>query len=61
MSDPGCFFHGEEPVPDEYFRLCVECGHCFLTEDEFTAAAAESPIARPDPQLPFCPLCSHDF
>lgn len=61
MSDPGCYFHGVEPVPDEYFRLCLECGHCFVTEEEFTAAAEESPIARPDPELTFCPLCSHDF
>lgn len=29
MTDPGCWFHGKEPVPPNCFRLCLECGHAF--------------------------------
>lgn len=60
MTDPGCFFHGVEPVPDEYFRICLECGHCWPTEAHFAADAAwlgDKPLA----DLSFCPLCTHDF
>lgn len=30
-EDPGCFWHGEEPIPDGAFRVCCECGHCYVT------------------------------
>lgn len=33
MSDPGCWFHGVEPVPPDCFRLCVECGHAFTAAE----------------------------
>lgn len=60
MRDPGCFFHGDEPVPGEYFRFCFECGHYFLTDAEF-ADYAKASVGRPATDLTFCPLCSHDF
>jgi len=60
VADPGCYFHGEEPVPDEYFRFCFECGHYFLTEEEFVAAQSWMNTGV-TPDLEFCPLCTHDF
>lgn len=29
MTDPGCYFHGAEPVPVDCYRTCGECGHAF--------------------------------
>src|SRR5919108_1926463 len=28
-ADPGCWFHGPEPVGPEHARVCGECGHAF--------------------------------
>lgn len=36
MTDPGCYFHGREPVPPDCYRLCLECGHAFTREDLLT-------------------------
>lgn len=64
MTDPGCYFHGPEPIPDGAFLVCFECGHCWPTETDFIAdvhnLAAEI-NTEPRNDLPFCPLCSHDF
>lgn len=27
--DPGCWFHGVEPIRPEHARTCGECGHAF--------------------------------
>lgn len=37
MSDNFCGIHGEEPVPDKYYKICPECWHCFVTEQELIA------------------------
>ena len=29
MTDAGCYFHGDEPVPADCYRICGECGHAF--------------------------------
>lgn len=34
QDDPGCYFHGEEPIPEKYYRICIECGHCYVTAQE---------------------------
>lgn len=33
VTDPGCHFHGDEPVPADCYRLCVECGHAFTAAE----------------------------
>jgi hypothetical protein len=67
ITDPGCFFHGDEPVPSDWYRLCGECGHCFDTVDDLLLADNRNrieiglqPITDPTLVL-FCPLCTHDF
>lgn len=60
MSHP-CFWHGDESVPDEFYRMCLECGHHWPTEAHFAADAAHLGTKTPLADLSFCPLCSHDF
>lgn len=60
MSDPGCFFHGEEPVPQEFFRMCLECGHVWPEHDDFQADVYRLFGEHRD-DVSFCPLCTHDF
>lgn len=66
-GDPGCFWHGPEPIPEGAFRVCGECWHCFETEADLRAAVAtmhqecELPPPAPDAPLWVCPLCAHDF
>lgn len=68
-GDPGCFWHGPEPIPEGAFRVCGECWHCWPTADDFEADV-ETMFAEVgvygelsgDPiDLPYCPLCAHDF
>jgi hypothetical protein len=34
-----CYFHGVEPVPPGgYYIMCMECGHCYDTEDDLRRA-----------------------
>lgn len=64
MTDPGCYFHGPEPIPAGAFLTCFECGHCWPTETDFIAdvqACVAEHGLTPTTDLPFCPLCSHDF
>ena len=61
-----CWFHGHEPLPAVFHRLCLECGHCWVTPQELLDAHnRERPPdvpAETDPvQVCFCPLCVHDF
>lgn len=73
MSDPGCFFHGVEPITAEHTTICGECGHAFTTDEliaedlrvrlEIQCADGPSADLYPQPvdQIFVCPLCSHDF
>jgi hypothetical protein len=32
---PGeCFWHGVEPIPEDVFIVCGECGHAYPTADD---------------------------
>lgn len=56
-----CFFHGYEPMPEDNFRTCGECGH-YWTRDGLIAQDAKLSGERRDPERIFsCPLCVHDF
>lgn len=56
-----CYFHGEEPMPEDNYRTCGECGH-YWTRDALVAADAEHRGSREDPERIWsCPLCIHDF
>jgi hypothetical protein len=71
--DPGCFWHGEEPIPEGVYRVCLECGHAFATREEIMAEHRReyAEACRDSEPLPddvagryadtFCPLCIHDF
>ncbi|WP_158881907.1 hypothetical protein [Amycolatopsis anabasis] len=66
MNDE-CFFHGHEPLPENYYRVCGECGHVFATADELLRREREianevgfQPETDPD-RVYVCPLCAHDF
>jgi hypothetical protein len=67
-AELGCFWHGHEPIPDDAYVVCGECGHCWVTGDDLLADArllcAEIGLTLPpgDPdKITFCPLCSHDL
>lgn len=65
--DLGCFWHGFEPVPDNAYLVCGECGHCWVTADDLMEAvrlicAAIGATVPSGPALVYhCPLCAHDF
>lgn len=59
-SEDQCFFHGYEPIPEAYFKICLECCHCWVTEEEFLADVEKMPVTVVG-EVTFCPLCSHDF
>jgi hypothetical protein len=76
QEDPGCYFHGYEPIPEKYYILCLECGHCYHTAEEllntfndimyegwFNWEQGERPwIPATDVnRIHFCALCAHDF
>lgn len=53
----------ELPGPSD-FRACCECGHLWRTVEEFHDDVRREldPVGQPfDPDLPFCPLCTHDW
>lgn len=74
--DPGCFFHGEEPIPETYYRICIECGHCYVTANELLIEFNNSnyemwfkweqglypwvPETDVD-NIYYCAYCTHDF
>ena len=60
-----CYSHGRfEPPAEGDFKVCFECSHIWRTRDEFLAdvevGCREAGVPM-DPDLPFCPLCTHDF
>lgn len=72
-DDPGCFWHGAEPISPDVFRVCFECGHAFGTREEIIEqhrkAYAEARFGdgtltdaeAGDAADTFCPYCVHDF
>lgn len=59
-----------EPLPDEYYSVCGECGHVYVTAEELLEAENrllfEMQVTKPpvvtDPEHVYtCPLCGHDF
>ena len=69
-GDPGCWWHGPEPIPEGAYKVCGECWHCWPTAADFEADAQKmideiggmtSPWPGGLTTLTFCPLCSHDF
>ena len=76
QEDPGCYFHGEEPIPETYYLICIECGHCYHTAEDllknFNDTGYELWFAYEqglNPWVPetdvdritFCAYCTHDF
>ena len=69
MNDE-CAIHGHEPIPEKYFRICVECGHCFVTAEDLEIADLNirqeiEPdrvhVMLPATVIEICPMCTHDF
>lgn len=72
-EDPGCFWHGPEPIPADVYRVCFECGHAYRTRAEILDGHREAYRGAfpEDPPLPdghaetyadqFCPRCVHDW
>lgn len=61
-----CFIHGkpEPSMPGDY-RACFECCHVWCTEAEYRhdIVTLNNEMGWPltEDDLPFCPLCSHDW
>lgn len=34
MDTDHCWHHGYEPIPQAYYIVCTECGHCYRTAEE---------------------------
>lgn len=61
-----------EPVPPDYYRICIECFHVYATEQELIDAhnalalsmaegAHETPTVSRGVDVFSCPKCIHDF
>ena len=74
VDEEHCSSHGYEPVPIGAYRICVECGHCYITREDletlhyallltFEGLDWEGFVAKPAPacDIHTCPLCTHDF
>ena len=62
LTDPGCWWHGPEPIPDDAFLVCPECWHCYPTEqDLIDTNIREWNDDRPTSEIWSCPLCIHDW
>lgn len=77
LCDDNCYVHGYEPVPSSYYKMCYECQHVFVTEqdlidDDVQVRRNFNKVAGPgdylfseDPvpveEIFCCPHCSHDF
>lgn len=67
--DPGCWFHGAEPIPDGAYLVCGECGHCYVTAADLidTERRVLTEVGHPvmatiyPDTIYACPLCAHDF
>lgn len=69
MSEDLCYIHGYEPLPDKYYRMCGECFHCFVTEQELVqkdldvrreAFGPDAEVMQAE-DIHTCPECTHDF
>ena len=58
-----CWWHGEEVIPEDVYRVCMECGHAWTLEALEAADAERYPDMgrRPAEDIFSCPLCVHDF
>ena len=65
-----CLVHGvDEPSQPGDFRACFECQHVWRTREAYVVDVAAlcgelewpMPTITGDDDLPFCPLCSHDW
>lgn len=65
-----CYSHNRsEPIPEGgAYRVCGECGHCWLSQEDLMADVIKSAqecgadVWPLGPQFVyFCPLCIHDF
>lgn len=58
-----------EPVTDETYEVCFECGHVYETEQDLIDTEYETAQSYEDQAIPkqkgidilYCPLCLHDF
>lgn len=63
-ADIHCYSCNEdEPITDNPFRVCGECGHVYQTGQELMTAYGEigPPKVVDGYTIYFCPLCAHDF
>lgn len=69
-SEDECSIHGYEPIPERFYRICHECRHCFVTEQELIKADFEirrsifgdlEIRATSGDKIHICPECTHDF
>ncbi len=54
----------EEKVTDETYLVCFECGHVYETQADLIKAwndESEFKSRSDADDIPFCPLCLHDF
>jgi len=65
-----CAIHGEEPIPDKYYKICTECWHCFVTAEALEIADLNIRQGimpnrlhevLPASRIHICPMCTHDF
>lgn len=76
MDGDWCAIHGHEPLPENYYKICGECLHCWPTREEFLADVQKNladmanvpvewgpmpPRAATDDDEHVCPLCTHNF
>jgi hypothetical protein len=69
-----CAIHGYEPATKGCYKICGECWHCFVTEEELIekdfriraeisnhlGTAPEGPEESGE-QILICPECTHGF
>lgn len=41
-DDPGCFWHGAEPITESTFLVCYECGHVYETPADLERVARKT-------------------
>lgn len=67
-TDEHCAIHGYEPIPEEYYHICGECHHVFVTAEELVEKDAAmyrtvtGKLRRSRPEdIDICPECTHSF
>ena len=68
MTDDFCYIHGYEPMPPQYYRICGECWHVYVTPEElvqkdlYQRASVSLPVEPMKAEdITICPECLHDF